>query len=157
MYQTSLDTPVGRLLIEGTKDAVTAVRWVSPDVPVGKGSRAVITARKQLREYFKGKRHAFDVPVDLSAATAFQRSVWEQVNAIGYGDTSTYAEIARHLKGVLKGSATSRAVGQANARNPVNIIIPCHRVLGTNRKLTGYRGGVKAKAWLLQLEKAVLV
>jgi methylated-DNA-[protein]-cysteine S-methyltransferase len=157
MYQTTLDTPAGRLLIEGTKDAVTAVRWVAPDVPVGKGSRAVITARKQLREYFKGKRQTFDVTIDLSKATDFQRSVWAQVSAIGYGETITYAEIARRLKGALKGSATSRAVGQANARNPINVIIPCHRVLSTSGKLTGYAGGVKAKAWLLRHEKAVLV
>lgn len=157
MYQAVLDTPAGRLLIEGTKQAVTAVRWVSPDVPIGRASRPVITARKQLREYFKGKRRTFDVPLDLSAATDFQRSVWAQVSAIDYGDTSTYAEIARRMKGVLKGSATSRAVGQANARNPVNIIIPCHRVLSSSGKLTGYRGGVKAKAWLLRHERAVLV
>jgi methylated-DNA-[protein]-cysteine S-methyltransferase len=157
MYQTVLDTPAGRLLIEGTKHAVTAIRWVSPDVTIGKGSRPVITARKQLREYFKGKRQTFEVPLDLSAATDFQRSVWAQVSAIDYGDTITYAEIARRVKGVLKGSATSRAVGQANARNPINIIIPCHRVLSSSGKLTGYRGGVKAKAWLLRHERAVLV
>jgi methylated-DNA-[protein]-cysteine S-methyltransferase len=83
--------------------------------------------------------------------------VWAQVSAIGYGETITYAEIARRLKGALKGSATSRAVGQANARNPLNIIIPCHRVLSVSGKLTGYAGGVKAKAWLLRHEKAVLV
>lgn len=157
MYQTTLDTPAGRLLIEGTKDAVTAIRWVAPDVPVGRGSRAVITARKQLREYFKGKRQVFDVPIDLSKATDFQRSVWAQVSTIGYGETITYAEIARRLKGALKGSATSRAVGQANAHNPINVIIPCHRVLSTSGKLTGYAGGVKAKAWLLKHERAVLV
>jgi methylated-DNA-[protein]-cysteine S-methyltransferase len=157
MYQTALDTPVGRLLIEGTKEAVTAIRWVTPDTPVGRGSRPVITARKQLREYFKGKRQAFDVPLDLSKTTIFQRSVWTQVGAIGYGETITYGEIARRLKGALKGSATSRAVGQANAHNPISIIIPCHRVLSTSGKLTGYAGGVKAKAWLLRHEKAVLV
>lgn len=157
MYQTTLDTPTGRLLIEGTKHAVTAVRWVGPDMPIGRGSRPVITARKQLREYFKGKRRSFDVPLDLSAATDFQRSVWAQVSAIDYGDTVTYAGIARRMKGARQGSATSRAVGQANARNPVNILIPCHRVLSSSGKLTGYRGGVQAKAWLLRHEKAVLV
>ncbi len=157
MYQTTLDTPAGRLLIEGTKEAVTAIRWVAPDVPVGKGTRVLIQARKQLREYFRGKRTSFDVPMDLSAATHFQRSVWLQVSQVGYGDTITYAEIARRLRGVLKGSATSRAVGQANARNPLNILIPCHRVLSTSGKLTGYAGGIAAKAWLLKHEKAVLV
>jgi methylated-DNA-[protein]-cysteine S-methyltransferase len=157
MYQTTLDTPTGRLLIEGTRVAVTAIRWVDPDVPVGRGSRPVITARKQLREYFKGKRQTFEVPIDLSRATDFQRSVWAQVGTIGYGETLTYAEIARRLKGKLRGSATSRAVGQANAHNPLNIIIPCHRVLSTSGKLTGYAGGVRAKEWLLRHERAVLV
>jgi methylated-DNA-[protein]-cysteine S-methyltransferase len=157
MYQTALDTPVGRLLIEGTRDAVTAVRWVALDVPVGKGTRVLIQARKQLREYFKGKRQTFDVALDVSHATHFQRSVWLLVSQVGYGETITYAEIARRLRGTLKGSATSRAVGQANARNPLSIIIPCHRVLSSNGKLTGYAGGIRAKEWLLRHEKAVLV
>ena len=152
-YQTTLDTPVGRLLIEGDKEAVTAIRWVAPDVPAGKGNRVVIHARKQLREYFKGKRQAFDVPIDLSRLTEFQRAVLSQVSSIDFGETTTYAEIARKLN---KATA-SRAVGQANAHNPINIIVPCHRVLSASGKLTGYAGGVKAKEWLLQHEKALLV
>ena len=152
-YQTTLDTPVGRLLIEGSREAITAVRWVGPDAPAGKGCKVVIQARKQLREYFKGKRHAFDVPIDLSRLTDFQRTVLAHVAAVDYGETTTYAEIARKLN---KATAP-RAVGQANARNPINIIVPCHRVLSTSGKLTGYAGGVKAKEWLLQHEKALLV
>lgn len=153
MFQAALDTPIGRLLIEGTRDAVTAVRWVSPDVPVGKGSRVVIRARKQLREYFKGKRQVFDVPISLDRLTDFQRSVLTQVSFVGFGETTTYAEIARRLRK----AAAPRAVGQANARNPINIIVPCHRVLSSSGKLTGYAGGVRAKEWLLRHEKAVLV
>ncbi|MCS6848707.1 MAG: methylated-DNA--[protein]-cysteine S-methyltransferase [Anaerolineae bacterium] len=153
MYQAALDTPIGRLMIEGTRDAVTAVRWVAPDAPVGKGCKVVIQARKQLREYFKGKRRTFDVPISLDRLTDFQRAVLAEVRAVGYGETITYAEIARRLK---KATAP-RAVGQANARNPINIIIPCHRVLSSDGKLTGYAGGVQAKAWLLKHEQAVLV
>jgi methylated-DNA-[protein]-cysteine S-methyltransferase len=152
-YQTTLDTPVGRLLIEGHKEAITAVRWVPADAPVGRSCRVVINARKQLREYFKGKRQTFDVPLDLSRLTDFQRTVLAHVAAVDYGETTTYAEIARKLN---KATAP-RAVGQANARNPINIIVPCHRVLSTSGKLTGYAGGVKAKEWLLQHEKALLV
>lgn len=152
-YQAALDTPVGRLLIEGDRDAITAVRWVAQDVPAGKGCKVVIQARKQLREYFKGKRQTFDVPIDLSRLTDFQRTVLAHVSVVGYGETTTYGEIARKLKKVT----APRAVGQANARNPICIIVPCHRVLSVSGKLTGYAGGVKAKEWLLQHEKALLV
>ncbi len=140
-------------MIEGTRDAITAVRWIAPDAPVGRGCRVVIQARKQLREYFKGRRRTFDVPIALDRLTDFQRAVLAEVRSVGYGETITYAEIARRLK---KATAP-RAVGQANACNPINIIIPCHRVLSSNGKLTGYTGGVQAKAWLLKHEQAVLV
>lgn len=153
MYQTALDTPVGRLLIEGTKTAVTAIRWVAPDAPVGRSNKVLNHARKQLREYLKGKRTVFDVPIDLSGLTPFQRMVLAEVQSIEFGRTTTYAEIARRLHKVT----APRAVGQANARNPINIIIPCHRVLSTKGKLTGYSGGVQAKLWLLKHEEAVLV
>jgi methylated-DNA-[protein]-cysteine S-methyltransferase len=153
MYQTALDTPIGRLMIEGTREAVTAIRFVPPDTLPGKGCRVVIQARKQLREYFRGKRQTFDVPMSLGDMSDFQRRVLAEVMTIGFGETTTYAEIARR---VHKATAP-RAVGRANARNPINIIVPCHRVLSSNGKLTGYTGGVKAKEWLLKHEKAVLV
>lgn len=152
-YQAALDTPVGRLMIEGSREAITAVRWVASDAPAGKSCKVVIQARKQLREYFKGKRQTFDLPIDLSRLTEFQRTVLSHVSAVNYGETTTYGEIARKLHKVT----APRAVGQANARNPICIIVPCHRVLSTSGKLTGYAGGVKAKEWLLQHEKALLV
>ena len=152
LYQAVLDTPVGRLLIEGTHIAVTAVRFVTPDTPAGKSCPVVNLARKQLQEYFKGRRKKFDVPLSLEGRSEFQRGVLEHVAAIEYGQTSTYADIARRVKRVTG----PRAVGQANARNPISIIIPCHRVLGTNGKLTGYGGGIQAKEWLLKHEKAIL-
>jgi methylated-DNA-[protein]-cysteine S-methyltransferase len=153
MFQTVLDTPVGRLLIEGTQIAITGVRFVPADTPAGQSCRVLNQARRELREYFRGKRTSFDVPVSLVGCSEFKRSVLEHVSTIDYGQTSTYAEIARRIK-----KATGpRAVGQANARNPISIIIPCHRVLGSNGKLTGYGGGVRAKEWLLKHEKAILV
>jgi methylated-DNA-[protein]-cysteine S-methyltransferase len=152
LYQAALDTPVGRLLIEGTQYAVTAIRFVPPDTAAGQSCRLINHARKQLREYFRGERTVFDVPLSLDSRSPFQRAVLEQVSAIDYGQTSTYAEIARRIKRVT----SPRAVGQANARNPISIIIPCHRVLGTNGKLTGYGGGIAAKEWLLKHEKAIL-
>jgi methylated-DNA-[protein]-cysteine S-methyltransferase len=153
MYQTTLDSPVGRLLIEGTKTHVTGVRFVSPQTQAGKSTRTLIQARKQLREYFKGKRKTFEVSLSLESRTPFQQSVLAQVVSVEFGQTTTYAEIARRIKK----KTGPRAVGQANARNPICIIIPCHRVLGTNGKLTGYSGGIHAKEWLLKHEKAVLV
>ncbi len=153
MFQALLDSPVGTLLIEGTREAITAVRFVAPNTPVGKANRIVNKARTQLRQYFRGKRQTFDLPLDMSMCSEFQKRVLAEVARVEYGQTTTYAEIARKLKRVT----ASRAVGGANARNPISILIPCHRVIATNGKLTGYGGGLKAKEWLLLHEKAVLV
>ncbi len=153
LYQAALDTPIGRILIEGTQAAITGVRFITPSAPVGRSTSVVTQARKQLREYFAGKRQSFDVPLSLDERTPFQRIVLSHVASIEHGQTSTYAEIARRMK-KLTGP---RAVGQANARNPIAIIIPCHRVIGTNGKLTGYAGGIKAKEWLLKHEKAIML
>ncbi len=153
MFQALLHSPVGTLLIEGTREAITAVKFVPTDTPVGAANKVVNAAKTQLRQYFAGKRKTFDVPVDMSMCTPFQRRVLEHVLAVELGQTTTYAEIARKLKKI----AGARAVGRANARNPISIIIPCHRVIATNGKLTGYGGGLPAKEWLLKHEKALLV
>ncbi len=153
MFQALFQSPVGTLLIEGTREAITGVHFVAPDTPVGKSCRIVNKARTQLKQYFAGKRKVFDVPLDLSACRDFQKRVLAEVSAVEYGRTTTYGEIARRLKRV----AAQRAVGRANARNPISIIVPCHRVIASNGKLTGYGGGLKAKEWLLLHEHAVLV
>jgi methylated-DNA-[protein]-cysteine S-methyltransferase len=153
MFQSLLHSPVGTLLIEGNREAVTAVRFVPADTPAGQGNKVVNAARTQLRQYFAGKREIFDVPLDMSLCTPFQRMVLKHVAAVELGQTTTYAEIARKLKKV----AGARAVGRANAHNPISIIIPCHRVISSNGKLTGYGGGLPAKEWLLKHEKALLV
>ncbi len=140
-------------MIEGTRETIMAIRFVSPDTPAGKSCPLLTQARKQLREYFAGKRTRFDLPLAMEVCTRFQRAVLAHVAAIEYGQTSTYAEIARRVKRVTG----PRAVGQATARNPYCIVIPCHRVIGSNGKLTGYAGGVRAKEWLLKHEKALLV
>jgi methylated-DNA-[protein]-cysteine S-methyltransferase len=153
MFQALLKSPVGFLLIEGTRDAVTAVKFVPANTPAGKANKVVNTAKAQLRQYFAGKRQVFDVPLDLSMCTQFQRRVLPLVAQVEHGQTTTYAEIARKLKK----TTAARAVGRANARNPISIIIPCHRVIASNGKLTGYGGGLPAKEWLLRHEGAVLV
>ena len=101
-------------------------------------------AEKQLAEYFSGKRHGFDLPVGPEG-TEFQKRVWEKVAAVSFGQTKSYIEIARELKS----ENFSRAVGMANGKNPLPIIIPCHRIIGQNGKLTGYAGGLERKKWLL--------
>ena len=103
----------------------------------------------QLAEYFAGQRQAFDVPLDLSGGTIFQQSVWQAMLAIQPGQTSSYGNISK----VISNPAAVRAVGAAVGRNPISIIVPCHRVLGTNGSLTGYAGGLARKTALLRLEQ----
>lgn len=153
-YQTALNTPIGRVLIEGSRSAITRVDIVAQDAPVGRSNRVLASARKQLREYFKGKRTAFSVPLDNAAGTHFQRAVWRELQAIPIGQAITYHELARRVTGDVK---AARAAGRANGANPFMIIVPCHRVIGADGRLTGYRGGLKAKEWLLKHEKALMV
>ncbi len=103
---------------------------------------------EQLDEYFAGDRHEFDVPLDEAAGTEFQRKVWAELREIPYGERVSYAELAGRI-----GRPTAfRAVGLANGRNPISIIVPCHRVVGSGGSLTGYGGGVERKQQLLELE-----
>lgn len=101
----------------------------------------------QLQEYFAGARSTFDLPFDMRG-TAFQKQVWEQLLAIPYGETRSYGDIARRLGK----PAANRAVGAANGRNPLSIVVPCHRVIGASGTLTGFAGGLDAKRVLLELE-----
>jgi methylated-DNA-[protein]-cysteine S-methyltransferase len=105
-------------------------------------------AATQLREYFAGERRLFDLPL-APDGTGFQRLVWAALEQIPYGVTRSYGELAR----AIGRPAASRAVGTANSRNPISIIVPCHRVIGANGALTGYAGGMRAKQWLLDHEQ----
>ncbi len=153
MFQTSLRAPIGKLLIEGTRTSIIAIRFVPPDAPVGKSCALLDQARRQLREYFRGARTRFDLPLDLGLGTEFQRAVWQQVAAIPCGETVTYLDIARRLSRPV----SQRAVGRAVACNPLMIVVPCHRVLSADGRLTGYSGGLKAKEWLLKHEGALIM
>lgn len=153
MFQTTLDTPVGKLMIEGTRDFVTSIQYAPSNVTAGKSCTMLNNARAQLRDYFAGRRKHFDIKFDLSMGTAFQRDVWKQITRTPFGETTTYAELARRV-----GHPTAhRAVGRAVANNPLMIVIPCHRVLSAKGKLSGYHGGLHAKEWLLKHESAVLM
>ena len=154
-----LDTPVGALLIAGDDEAIREIRFPSKsgasraDVGWTEAGRtqskrgAIADAARQLREYFAGRRTEFDLPL-APVGTAFQLTVWRELQGIPYGETISYGELARRVGN----PQASRAVGAANGRNPIPIVIPCHRVIGANGKLTGFGGGIPTKQTLLALE-----
>lgn len=115
---------------------------------IQKETTLIKEAAKQLNEYFKGKRKVFDLPLDLSG-TAFQTKVWQELLKIPYGKTVSYKDISI----AINNPKAYRAVGMANNKNRIMIVVPCHRVIGSNKKLIGYAGGLKLKEYLLDLEK----
>ncbi len=151
----TVDSPVGSLTLVASDSGLVAVLWANERegrVPFNERVEPsdhplLDSAEQQLREYFKGERTRFDLPLDLRG-TPFQREVWQALLAIPFGERKTYGQIASQLG---KPHAT-RAVGAANGRNPVSIIVPCHRVVGSSGTLTGFAGGMIAKAYLLNLE-----
>lgn len=146
----ALETPIGVLHLCATSDALVELWLPNKPAPLVKPgtNRVLAAAAKQLREYFAGTRTTFAVPL-APEGTAFQRSVWDQLLAIPHGATCSYGDVARAI-----GSPTaSRAVGAANGRNPIAIIVPCHRVIGSSGSLTGYGGGMPTKEWLLAHEQ----
>ena len=148
-----IDTPIGplRLVAEAGRLAELELpppRGERPPPPTDEADRRLLDeASAQLETYFAGERKQFDLPLAM-AGTPFQQRVWRELCEIPYGETISYGELARRVG--KPGSA--RAVGLANGRNPVAIIVPCHRVIGSNGKLTGYGGGLDRKAWLLDHE-----
>lgn len=156
LISSGYKSPVGRLTLVASDQGLRAILWPNDDprrVPgvadAKKGSNSVIeSTTQQLDEYFAGTRHDFDVPLD-AVGTEFQQSVWQVLRSIPYGETMSYGEQATFLGDPNK----ARAVGTANGRNPISIVVPCHRVIGANGSLTGFAGGMKAKKFLLDLEK----
>jgi methylated-DNA-[protein]-cysteine S-methyltransferase len=152
MLFTFLDTPIGTILVAGDADAVHEIHFAgaSPQEGWERDDDALKYATVQLRSYFAGKRREFELPL-APRGTEFQRAVWEALQQIPYGDTTTYAELARTIG---KPNAV-RAVGAANGANPIPIVIPCHRVIGSSGALTGFGGGLSTKRWLLDHEAHV--
>ncbi|MFC6153462.1 methylated-DNA--[protein]-cysteine S-methyltransferase [Nocardioides yefusunii] len=150
-YAAVLDSPIGPLRVVVQDEKVTAVHFHPfDDLAAAEGTTPVLDAAlRQLREYFAGERTVFDVPLG-AVGTAYQHRVWAVLNEIPHGTTVSYAEVARRL-GQEPGA--SRAVGTACGRNPVPVIVPCHRVVASSGALTGYAGGVERKATLLALER----
>ena len=148
-------SPIGGLLLLGDDDALHGLFMQAGPAPkpVAPGwehdPAALVAARTQLAEYFAGERTAFDLALVLDG-TPFERRVWRALQEIPYGQTATYGEIARRLGR----PSACRAVGRANGRNPITIVVPCHRVIGADGTLTGYGGGMQRKRRLLELEAA---
>ena len=152
----TIDSPVGPLTIAGNADGVVTNLWMADQAHApmrsrwSEGDRAFHEVAAQLREYFARKRRTFEFPMQL-AGTAFQRQVWNALQQIPYGETATYGDIAS----MIGKPSACRAVGLANGRNPIAIVVPCHRVIGKSGALTGYGGGLTRKEQLLALEGAL--
>lgn len=153
MYYCYVESPIGQLLLAGNADALSVIGFPrgamrrDPEADWIYNEEPFESVRTQLSEYFAGQRKQFDVPLDLSG-TEFQVSVLQELQQIPYGETTSYGDIAKRI-GRPK---AVRAVGAANGRNPIPIIVPCHRVIGSGGALTGFGGGLDTKAELLRLE-----
>ena len=155
LFYKEMKSPVGKLKLVATSKALVAVLWeqerpdrvkldtmnLDPQQPI------LIEAERQLSEYFAGKRIQFDLPLQPDG-TEFQKKVWQALRDIPFGKTRSYLAVAR----AVGSPDASRAVGAANGKNPLSIVVPCHRVIGSNGSLTGYGGGLPRKKWLLDHE-----
>jgi methylated-DNA-[protein]-cysteine S-methyltransferase len=149
-----LETPLGKVLLTGRDGTLTGLHFTGLNATPAIDPAWVLDDSgfghicSQLDEYFAGSRQSFDLPLQMDGSP-FQKEVWSALLDIQYGETASYGEIARRIG--RRGAA--RAVGAANGRNPIAIIVPCHRVIGADDTLTGYGGGLDRKAWLLDLER----
>lgn len=156
LSSTVIDSPVGELTLVASDVGLRAVLWpgdrpqrvAHADTVANPSHPMLVMATTQLAEYFAGTRSSFDVPLD-PVGTDFQQAAWTALRAIPYAHTESYGEQAERMGDRRK----ARAVGAANGRNPISIIVPCHRVVGANGALTGFAGGVDTKAWLLDHER----
>jgi methylated-DNA-[protein]-cysteine S-methyltransferase len=153
-----IDSPLGQIVVRGDGELLTGLfiaqhkRWHGPDISWQQADEPFLEIRGQLAEYFAGQRREFTVPLRL-VGTPFQRRVWQELVRIPFGTTISYAQLA----GRIGQPTATRAVGHANGRNPIAILVPCHRVIGANGKLTGYASGIDQKQWLLNLERRAVV
>jgi methylated-DNA-[protein]-cysteine S-methyltransferase len=145
-YMSEINTPAGYLRFFAHETAVTEIKFYDESA-VENENPITRQAKIQMQEYLAGDRHTFDLPL-APKGTEFQMRVWEKLMQVGYGQTASYLDIAK----ALNKPTACRAVGAANGKNPIAIVIPCHRVIGTSGKLTGYAGGLSRKSFLLVLE-----
>jgi len=157
LYSTHFDSPLGDMTLAATDRGLAGLwfdqqrHWPDTTGWLAKDDHPVLVETiAQLRDYFAGRRDRFDLPLDLSHGTAFQQSVWQALLAIPAGATTSYGALSANVGN----PAAVRAVGAAVGRNPISVIVPCHRVLGADGSLTGYAGGLERKTALLELEGA---
>jgi methylated-DNA-[protein]-cysteine S-methyltransferase len=149
LYKTYLKSPLGPIEIVGNQDSIRELNFVEALLPADPGLPFCLQACfKQIDEYFKGQRRKFHLDLDPQG-TPFQKMVWRQLEKIPFGEVVSYGQIA----GVIGNSNACRAVGSANGKNPIAVIIPCHRVVGSDGSLTGYGGGLWRKEWLIRHER----
>ena len=142
------ESPFGPIRMDYEGEVLVRLRTVEPTVQTGERTELTDRAMEQLREYFSGQRKQFELPYELRG-TEFQKKVWAALEAIPYGQTRSYREIAQ----AVGNPKAVRAVGAANGKNPMWVVVPCHRVIGADGGLTGYAGGVELKRALLELEQ----
>lgn len=147
MYQTQLSTPLGPLTVQSDGTFITAIEFGVATAAPTQGCKVLDRATTQLEAYFAGELTSFDLPLQPSG-TAFQQRVWQALTGVQFGQTVSYAKIAQ----VIENPKGVRAVGMANSKNPIAVVIPCHRIIGANGTLTGYAGGLDKKEWLLRHE-----
>jgi methylated-DNA-[protein]-cysteine S-methyltransferase len=147
VFVSSTTTPIGRLLFEASEVGLTSIS-IASGVIEEQPNDIIIEAIRQIQSYFKGQLDTFDLPLDFGGATPFQVKVWQALMEIPYGTTLSYLQLAQKV-GTEK---HTRAVGLANGKNPLPIVVPCHRVIGSDRSLTGYALGLKTKLYLLNHE-----
>ena len=152
IYTTCYRTAIGPFEITGNQKAILTITFnKEPSVTDRDLPECIKECMRQLDEYFNGRRKKFNVPLQLEG-TVFQKAVWRQLQKIPFGQTASYGDVARAV-----GSPKAfRAVGNANNKNPIPVIIPCHRVIGTDGKMVGFGGGIWRKEWLLDHEKSLL-
>ena len=146
LFYDHFDTPLGKMEITASQRAVLSVLFVDRVNTVA-GNALTELAKSQLLQYYAGDLQQFDLPME-PAGTDFQKRVWQALTTVGYGKTCAYGDIAQQISN----PKAVRAVGAANGKNPMTIVVPCHRIIGSNGALTGYASGVERKAWLLNHE-----
>ena len=157
MYKKVMNSPVGKIEIIEENEKIVELNIYNEEKNekknniIEKDTKLLLETQKQLKEYFEGKRTKFEIPLNPKG-TEFMKKVWKELLNIPYGEVRTYKEIAEKIGN----SKASRAVGMANNKNPIPIIIPCHRVIGSNNKLVGYALGLDMKKYLLDLERKVV-
>lgn len=151
-YKLHYESPIGIIEIMGSDEAISSVMFLEENNKInllhGETPAVLVECYKQLEEYFKGHRYEFTFPYEFEG-TEFQKTVWKTLTKIPYGETVSYRDLAL----LIENEKAIRAVGNANGKNKLSIVIPCHRIIGSNGKLTGYAGGLWRKEWLLNHER----